>query len=112
VVGVLRAGELVYQGPVRTLLDRYLQPTWVVRMRGSAAPLLARLAAADWVEGCDDLGGGALRVRTRTVEDGERGIVVAAAAVDARVVSVQPDEADLEAAFLALTGPTTEAAPS
>ncbi len=105
VVGVLRAGELVYQGPVQTLLDGYLRPTWVVRMRGSVQPLLARLSDADWVEGCDDLGAGALRVRTRTVEDGERGIVAAAAAVDARVVSVQPEEADLEAAFLALTGP-------
>ncbi len=104
VVGVLRAGELVYQGPVQTLLDRYLQPTWLVRIRGESQPLLTRLSAADWVEGCDDLGGGKLRVRTRTVEDGERGIVVVAAAVDARVVSVMPEEADLEAAFLALTG--------
>jgi len=104
-VGVLRAGELIYQGPVQTLLDRYLRPTWLVRLRGSAEPLRDRLSRADWVETCDDLGTGRLRVSTRTVEDGERGIVTAAAAVDARVLSIVPDEADLEAAFLALTGP-------
>ncbi len=103
VVGILRAGELVYQGPVRTLLDRYLQPTWQVRVRGDAGALQARLAGADWVEGCDALGPGVLRVRSRTVEDGERGIVVAAAETDARVRSIQPEEADLEAAFLMLT---------
>lgn len=104
-VGVLRAGELIYQGPVQTLLDRYLRPTWMVRVRGSAAPLQERLLRADWVESCDDLGGGRVRVSARSVEDGERGIVAAAAAVDARVLAVVPEEADLEAAFLALTGP-------
>jgi len=103
VVGILRAGELVYQGRVQTLLDRYLQPTWQVRVRGDAHALRARLEAADWVEGCDELGPGRLRVRSRTVEDGERGIVAAAAGVDARVLSIQPEEADLEAAFLMLT---------
>jgi ABC-2 type transport system ATP-binding protein len=109
-VGVLRAGDLIYQGPVQTLLDRYLRPTWLVRLRGSAEPLRDRLSRADWVESCDDLGGGRLRVSTRTVEDGERGIVTAAAAVDARVLSIVPDEADLEAAFLALTGPSDASA--
>jgi ABC-2 type transport system ATP-binding protein len=104
VVGVLRTGHLIYQGPLQTLIDRYLQPSWQVRVRGASEPLRQRLAAADWVETCDDLGGGLLRVRTRSVEDGERGIVAAAVATDARVVSILPDEADLESAFLALTG--------
>jgi ABC-2 type transport system ATP-binding protein len=103
VVGVLRAGRLIYQGPLQTLLDQYLQPSWQVRVRGSDEPLAARLAASDWVEQCERLGGGVLRVRTRSLDDGERGIAAAAAAVDARVVSLTPEEADLESAFLALT---------
>lgn len=103
VVGILRAGELVYQGPVQTLLDRYLRPTWTVRLRGDEQALKARLAGADWVEACDEVAPGVLRVRARTVEDGERGIVVAAASTDARVLSIQPEEADLESAFLSLT---------
>ena len=103
VVGVLRTGHLIYQGPLQTLLDRYLQPSWAVRVRGSHEALLERLRSADWVEECTDLGGGLLRVRTRSVDDGERGLPVAAAAVDARVVSIVPEEADLESAFLALT---------
>lgn len=103
VVGILRAGEMVYQGPVQTLLDRYLQPTWQVRLRGDARVLHERLSEADWVERCDVVGPGVLRVSARTVEDGERGIVAAAAATDARVLSLQPEEADLESAFLMLT---------
>ncbi len=106
VVGVLRSGELVYQGPLSTLLDRYLRPAWLVRVRDRAEALHSRLSAADWVAGCDLLGGGVLRVRSHTVEDGERGIVVAAAEAGARVLSIVPEEADLESAFLALTGST------
>jgi len=103
VVGVLRTGHLIYQGPLQTLLDRYLQPTWQVRVRGASEQLRQRLTSADWVDSCDDLGGGLLRVRTKSLEDGERGLSAAAAAVDARVVSIVPEEADLESAFLALT---------
>lgn len=103
VVGVLRAGRLIYQGPLQTLLDRYLQPSWQVRVRGPHQDLLDALDSADWVERCDDLGGGVLRVRTRTVEDGERGLTATAAAVGTRVVAIVPEEADLESAFLALT---------
>jgi ABC-2 type transport system ATP-binding protein len=102
-VGVLRQGRLVYQGPLQPLLDRYLQPTWRVRVRGRADALRDRLAASDWVEHVDDLGGGTLLVRTRSLDDGERGLVAAAARVDARVVAIVPEEADLESAFLALT---------
>jgi ABC-2 type transport system ATP-binding protein len=102
-VGVLRAGRLVYQGPLPSLLDRYLRPTWRLRLRGPVAALRDALSAADWVEAVDDLGGGTLLVRTRSLDDGERGLVAAAAAVDARVVAMVPEEADLESAFLALT---------
>jgi ABC-2 type transport system ATP-binding protein len=109
VVGVLRTGHLIYQGPLQTLLDRYLEPSWQVRVRGPVEALAERLAAADWVEQCEDLGGGLLRVRTHSVEDGERGLPAAAARVDARVVSIVPEEADLEAAFLALTAAGVEA---
>ena len=104
VVGVLRSGELVYQGSLSTLLDRYIRPAWLVRVRDRADDLHAGLASADWVAGCDLLGGGVLRVRSHTIEDGERGIVVAAAEAGARVLSIVPEEADLESAFLALTG--------
>ena len=102
-VGVLREGRLVYQGPLQTLLDRYLSPTWRVRVRGGVAPLRDALDATDWVQGVDDLGGGTLLVRTHSLEQGERGLVVVAAAVGAAVVAMVPEEADLESAFLALT---------
>jgi ABC-2 type transport system ATP-binding protein len=107
-VGVLREGRLVYQGALQPLLDRYLQPTWRVRVRGRADALRERLIGCDWVEQVQDLGGGALLVRTRSLDDGERGLVAAAARVDARVVAIVPEEADLESAFLALTDDETD----
>jgi ABC-2 type transport system ATP-binding protein len=102
-VGVLRAGRLVYQGPLQTLLDRYLRPSWRLRVRGAVAPLREALAAKAWVEGVDDLGGGTLLVRTHSLDEGERGLVAVAASVGAAVVAMVPEEADLESAFLTLT---------
>jgi hypothetical protein len=45
-----------------------------------------------------------VHVRGTDLEAGETGIVRVAAATQARVVSLSPEEADLESAFLALTG--------
>jgi ABC-2 type transport system ATP-binding protein len=44
-----------------------------------------------------------LRIEAVSVEAGERGIPVALAARQERLISCEPAEADLEAAFLALT---------
>jgi ABC-2 type transport system ATP-binding protein len=53
---------------------------------------------------------GVLRVDATSIEDGERGIPAVVAACGARQVSCEPAAADLEAAFLALTGTRVEEA--
>jgi ABC-2 type transport system ATP-binding protein len=104
VVGVIDHGVLVYQGPLAELIDRFVRPEWSIRVRGDAAPLVAALAGEPWVVSVTEGGGGVVRVRGSGLAAGESGLVAAAARVGARVVSVVPEEADLESAYLALTG--------
>jgi ABC-2 type transport system ATP-binding protein len=103
-VGILRAGRLIYQGATKDLIDTYLEPSWLVRIAGEPAPVAAALAAQPWVTRVGAAGPGALRVDATGLEAGERGIPAVLAGCGARQVSCEPVAADLESAFLALTG--------
>jgi len=103
-VGILRAGRLLYQGSTAELMDRYLTPSWLLRIAGPAGPVQAALAAQSWVTKVEATEPGVLRVDATGIEDGERGIPAVVAACGARQVACEPVAADLESAFLALTG--------
>jgi ABC-2 type transport system ATP-binding protein len=107
-VGILRDGRLLYQGSTRELIDTYLTPRWVVRIAGDTAPVLEAAAARPWVTAAEREGQDAIRIETTSIEAGERGIPALLAGCNARQVSCLPVDADLESAFLALSG--TEAA--
>ncbi len=102
-VGILRDGRLLYQGATRGLIDNYLQPSWVLRIAGDAAPVTAAMAAERWATRVEPAGAGTIRIDATSIEAGERGIPVVIAACGARQVSCEPVSADLESAFLALT---------
>jgi ABC-2 type transport system ATP-binding protein len=105
-VGVLRAGRLIYQGPMAELVERHMRPTWLVRLREHTGEsgLLRAFAAEEWVVRVTSVRPGLLRVQARTVEDGERRLLGVLDRSGARVVSVAPEESDLESAFLSITG--------
>jgi ABC-2 type transport system ATP-binding protein len=103
-VGILREGRLLYQGPTRSLIDTYLTPRWLVRIAGDPAPVAAAMAGERWATVVDQVGPDTIRIDATSIEAGERGIPVVIAACDARQVSCEPAAADLESAFLALTG--------
>jgi ABC-2 type transport system ATP-binding protein len=103
-VGILRDGRLLYQGATQNLIDHYLTPSWLVRISGELAPVAAALAAAQWATAVAPAGPETLRVDATTIEAGELGIPSVLAACGARQVSCEPAAADLESAFLALTG--------
>jgi ABC-2 type transport system ATP-binding protein len=114
-VGILREGRLLYQGSTQELIDRYLRPRWLVRVAGDIAPVAAALRAEPWATRVDPTGTGAIRVDAMTLEQGERGIPAVIAGCGARQVSCEPVAADLESAFLSLTGeipPGGEAPPA
>jgi ABC-2 type transport system ATP-binding protein len=103
-VGVLRAGRLLYQGETRALIDGHLDPRWVLRLGSPLEPVLCKLSGQPWVRRVEPLDGERLRVDADTLAHGEAGIPEVLASCGARLVSCEPLAADLEAAFLALTG--------
>jgi ABC-2 type transport system ATP-binding protein len=100
---VLREGRLIYQGGTRALIDEHLQPRWQLRLASDTNSVLERLRGEPWVTHIEQRADG-LVVEATTLEAGERGIPAAIAASGGRLVACEPLAADLEAAFLALTG--------
>jgi ABC-2 type transport system ATP-binding protein len=109
-VGILRDGRLIYQGGTQDLIDTYLTPSWLVRIAGDTAPVIAAAAAQPWAVAVAPAGPGTVRIDATSIEEGERGIPAVIAACGARQVFCEPAAADLESAFLALTGARTEEA--
>ncbi|GAA3344941.1 hypothetical protein GCM10020358_50130 [Amorphoplanes nipponensis] len=105
VVGVLRAGRLLFQGPTRSLVEEHLDPRWLLRLTGPVDEVVAKLRGRSWVRRVDVLDGARIRVEADTVRHGEYGIPEVVASCRAGLVSCEPVAADLESAFLALTGP-------
>jgi ABC-2 type transport system ATP-binding protein len=103
-VGILRDGRLLYQGATKDLIDTYLEPSWLVRVAGDLRPVAAAMTGQPWATRVEPVGADTLRVDAASIEAGERGIPAAIAACGARQVSCEPVAADLESAFLALTG--------
>ncbi len=102
-IGILRDGRLLYQGAASDLIERYLRPSWLLRIAGDLAPVTLSLRDQAWAIRVEPAGGGLIRVDAESIESGERGIPAVIAACGARQVSCEPVAADLESAFLALT---------
>jgi ABC-2 type transport system ATP-binding protein len=109
-VGILRDGRLLYQGSTRELIDTYLTPRWLVRIAGDTAPVLAAAAAQPWITAAEPEEPDVIRIDAVSIEAGERGIPALIAGCNARQVSCLPVDADLESAFLALSGTEAVAA--
>jgi ABC-2 type transport system ATP-binding protein len=107
-VGILRDGRLLYQGATQDLIDMYLTPTWLVRIAGETAPVITAAAGQPWAARVEQTEPGTIRIEATSVAAGERGIPAVVAACGARLVSFQPAGADLESAFLALTGASSQ----
>jgi ABC-2 type transport system ATP-binding protein len=102
-VGVMRKGRLIYQGPLHELLTGAAMPAYLVRLRGTDGGVAEQLRAEPWVTGVESTADGELRVEVESIESAERELVGALARAEAQVVSLRPEEASLERAFLELT---------
>ena len=102
-VGVLREGRLLYQGPLDALLSERVQHAYVVRVREPLAPLAEALGAEPWVRTLSELGHGRLRIEVSSVEQAESRVGGVVDRVGARLISFEPEAADLESVFLELT---------
>jgi len=102
-VGVLDRGQLLFQGPTQTLIDSYLRPAWNVRVRGCADALVRQLRDLAWVSGVKLLADQSVEVEAVSADIGEHELPRALVAAGVGLVSMNPVDASLEAAFLALT---------
>jgi ABC-2 type transport system ATP-binding protein len=102
-VGVLREGRLIYQGPVRDLLERHTLPSWRLELRSKADELAVRLRRLDWVAAVEPEAHG-LRVDTTSLSAGEVLLPAEIAASGAELVAFNPVGADLETVFLGMVG--------
>jgi len=102
-VGVLRAGRLLYQGPLEALLVGRAVPAYRVVLRSAIDPVVERLRAQDWTTDVDEEGAGRLRVGVRSLEAAQKGLPRVLADSGAQVVSLGPESPDLEDVFLELT---------
>ncbi|HEU0238777.1 MAG TPA: ATP-binding cassette domain-containing protein [Micromonosporaceae bacterium] len=108
-VGMLRDGRLVYEGPMRDLLDANVRPSWRIHLRSGAAALAGTLRDLDWVTAVAPDASG-LRVDTTSRYAGETLLPAQIAASGAELVAFNPVGADLEAVFLTLLGDGVSAA--
>ncbi len=101
-VGILREGELRYQGPLDRLLVGRAVPAYRIHLRPPLEPVAQALRTREWVTDVAT-GDGWLRVGVRSLAQAESGLPAALAACGARVVSLAPEAVDLEDVFLELT---------
>ena len=102
-VGVLREGHLIYQGPVRDLIERHTRPSWRLEVRSKVDELEKSLHQRDWVVAVErELHG--LRVDTSSVSAGEVLLPAEITAIGAELVAFNPIGADLETVFLGMVG--------
>ncbi|MGA7269799.1 MAG: ABC transporter ATP-binding protein [Acidimicrobiia bacterium] len=102
-VGVLRGGELLYQGPIDELLVGTATPSYLVRIRPPVQPAVEALRTKTWVTGVDTTSADMVRVSVTSVEDAERHLTEALTGLGVRVVSLGPEAATLEDVYLELT---------
>jgi ABC-2 type transport system ATP-binding protein len=102
-VGILRAGQLLFQGPLESLLVGRAVPAYLVHLRQPVERIGDVLLEQDWVTAVDRPQPEWLRISVRSLADAELRLTAALAASGARVVSLAPQAVDLEDVFLELT---------
>lgn len=102
-VGILRRGELVYQGSLAGLLAGRTENQYVVHLRSGHAPVARAIRNEVWVDEVKEVDGGRLVVTVHDLEEAERSLVALLGAAGHPVVSVMPRATSLEDVFLEVT---------
>ncbi len=102
-VGILRAGELLFQGPLTELLVGSAVPADRLRVRPPGDRAVEALRRAPWVRSVEEVSPDELRILVETVEAAEQNLATSLAGTGVRIVSFGPEAATLEQVFLELT---------
>ncbi len=102
-IGILRRGEMVYQGSLDGLLRRYVGRGFGVRLRSGADDVKDALLSEPWVTSVGVGPDETLAVVVSDVAEAERRLVQVLAASGHPVVSVTQSKSSLEQVFLEVT---------
>jgi len=102
-IGILRRGELMYQGSLSGLLSRYGSTNYLVGVRGNSEAVVSALEAQEWVASVDTTPSGELRIAVRSLASAEENLVSVLATSGAPIVSIVPAQPSLERVFLEVT---------
>ena len=102
-VGILRAGELLFQGPIDELLVGGAVPAFRLRLRPPGDEAISALRRAPWVRSVEAISRQELLIFVESVEAAEQHLAAALAETEVRIVSFGPEAATLEQVFLELT---------
>ena len=102
-VGILRGGELLFQGPLEDLLVGRAVPAYVVRVRNPELDLAAALRDEPWAGAVTSPAPGEWRVEVASLAGAEERLAAVLAGIGARVISLGPAAVTLEQVFLEVT---------
>ena len=102
-VGILRAGELLFQGPLTELLVGSAVPAYRLRVRPPRGQAVEALRRASWVRSVEEVSPDEFRILVESVEAAEQNLANSLAGTGVRIVSFGPEAATLEQVFLELT---------
>ena len=102
-IGILRRGELVYQGSLEGLLARHVKRSYDVRVGSGAARVAKNLESEDWVRSVEVTGDEGLSIGVSNLDAAQASLVQVLARAEVPVVHVRPGESSLEEVFLEVT---------
>lgn len=102
-IGILRQGELIYQGSLAGLLEGRSGNAYIVTLRTGHDEVAAAISEQPWASSAVVPGDGTVAVAVTDMGAAEQHLVSVLAASGHRVVSVQPDVESLEQVFLEVT---------
>lgn len=99
-VGILRQGQLIFEGPLQELLVGTAVPHYGIRLRAPLDPVVGGLEKLAWVHGVTIVDPEQIRVTAHSLAEAEQHLVPALSALGAHVVSLAPEAPSLEDVFL------------
>lgn len=102
-IGILRRGELIYQGSLSGLLEGRSGNAYVVTVRTGHEDVAAAIEAEPWASSAVVPGDGTVLVAVDDMGAAETQLVGVLASLGHRVVSVEPQVESLEQVFLEVT---------
>jgi ABC-2 type transport system ATP-binding protein len=102
-IGILRQGQLIYQGSLPDLLEGRSGNAYVVTLRSGHDDVAAALEAEPWASSAVVPGDGTVTVAVTDMGAAEERLVAVLARSGHRVVSIRPEVESLEQVFLEVT---------